>query len=238
MPARVLVAGPAKRDSYLKSYLEALRSVGAEPACDWPTAEELSDRALLRRFLAKYDGLLLPGGADVEPWRYGEDARPEVKTTDAELDEGEIALARLALEDDYPTLAICRGIQVVGVAVGASLYQDLPSQVASRIDHQVRTTQTTLAHDVETTSGSRLDGLVKARRFSVNSRHHQAVREVVSGSVGPLTVVARAEDGVVEGIESTSHPFYVGVQWHPENLVFEQLESRGVLLGFVEACRA
>jgi len=234
---RILVAGPDRLDDYLRPYCEALRRAGADPARAWPTPDALADGADLQRFLAGYHGLLLPGGADVEPWRYGQAPHPMLGATDAELDEGQLALARLALRSGFPTLAICRGIQVVAVAVGAILCQDLPAQRPSAVRHRVPTPKDALSHEVELEPDSRLAALCGPGRFPVNSRHHQAVQDGErAGWVGPLRVVARAPDGVVEGIESPDHPFAVSVQWHPENLVDGRPEARRLFRGFVSAC--
>ncbi len=237
MAERVLVAGPARLHDYLAPYCEALEAVGAVPVRDWPTKDALRDEAALRAFLERFQGLLLPGGADVEPWRYGEAPIPELGKTDAELDEGQLALAGLAMRSDLPTLGICRGIQVMAVAAGVGLYQDLPAQQPSNVAHEVRTTRQTLAHEVEVAPGSRLASLCGAARFAVNSRHHQAIRADGRAEwVGPLRVVARAPDGIVEGIEGPDHRFLVAVQWHPENLVERHPEAAGLFRGFAAAC--
>jgi putative glutamine amidotransferase len=236
LPVRILVAGSADRSAYLAPYFAALLDAGAEPVLAWPDEVTRSDRAAFARFLEGFAGLLLPGGKDVEPWRYGEQTHPMLGETDRELDDGELALARLAFDEGLPTLAICRGIQVIGVAVGATLYQDLPSQRPDGLEHRVRATPATLAHDVEVTAGSRLGRAVGQQRFPVNSRHHQAVRADSDARVGDLQIVARSPDGVVEGLEAPDHRFFVGVQWHPENLVAELLEARRLFRGFVEAC--
>ena len=236
MTAPILVAGPPDRESYLRPYLAALRAAGAEPTLAWPDAETRGDRARLRDLLGRFSGLLLPGGKDVEPWRYGEQPHPGLGDVDPNLDEGELALARLAVEADFPTLAICRGIQVLGVAVGGTLYQDLPSQRPGGLSHRVTPPPNALAHDVDVTVGSRLHEVLGSTRLAVNSRHHQAVRADGGDRVGELRIVARAPDGVVEGLEAAGLRFVVGVQWHPENLVEESVEARRLFGGFVEAC--
>lgn len=236
MPQPILLAGTPEREDYLRAYIAALRAAGAEVVVAWPDAETRSDRAALLRFLSRFSGLLLPGGKDVEPWRYSEEPHPKLGGVDRELDDGELALAGAALEASVPTLAICRGIQVLGVAVGGTLFQDLPSQRPNGLSHQVRTTPSMLAHEVDIESASRLREVIGASRFPVNSRHHQAVRSVAGERVGLLRVVARASDGVIEGLELPGHPFFIGVQWHPENLAPEQVESRRLFQGFVDVC--
>lgn len=236
MAVPILVAGTPDRESYLRSYVVALREAGAEPVVAWPDAEARGEPAALRAFLDRFAGLLLPGGKDVEPWRYGEQPHLKLGEVDRELDEGELALARLALGADLPTLAICRGIQVLGVAAGGTLYQDLPSQRPDGLSHRVTPPPNALAHDVQLPDGSRLREVVGSERFPVNSRHHQAVRGEDGERIGELRIVARAPDGVVEGLEAGGLRFCVGVQWHPENLVGDSVEARRLFRGFVEVC--
>ena len=238
MNPRILVLGPERLDDYLRPYCEALHQVGAEPVRAWFASETPSDVAGLQRFVESYHGLVLPGGPDVEPWRYGEKPHRRLGRTDPELDEGHLAMAGFALRSSLPTLAICRGIQVIAVAARAALYQDLPSQRPSAVAHRAPKPRDALAHEVEVERDSRLAALCGSRRFPVNSRHHQAAREgETAGWVGSLRVVARAPDGVVEGLEDPDHPFLVAVQWHPENLVEARPEARDLFSGFVAACR-
>jgi putative glutamine amidotransferase len=162
---------------------------------------------------------VLPGGVDVDPARYEETRHATVTDVDAARDEYEIALVRAALEADLPVLAICRGLQVMNVAAGGSLIQDIPSQVGNAVPHQVAVPADAIAHDVSLGPGSRLEHLMGhaavGGRLPVNSRHHQAVGRVAGGFV----VTSLAPDGVVEALERPGARFCVGVQWHPENFV-------------------
>lgn len=236
---RVLVAGPDRLDGYLRPYCLAVEAAGGDPVRAWPRRATLRQSGDLAAFAAGFAGLLLPGGVDVEPSRYGEAPHPELGATDAELDEVQIALARHALESGWPTLAICRGAQVLGVAAGGALFQDLPSQLPSAVVHRLGDPhpKDALAHQIALDPGSRLAALVGTTRLTVNSRHHQAIRDAVDSSLGPLRVVGRAPDGVVEAIESSDLPFLVGVQWHPENLVRNSAEARALFRAHVGACR-
>jgi putative glutamine amidotransferase len=240
MRPRILLAGPDRQNDRLRAYREALELAGATPVRDWPRMEVIGDHEGLRAFLHSFDGLLLPGGADVEPEHYGE-VRHGCEATDAELDRVQLALARLILGDGFPTLAICRGIQVLGVAAGGGLYQDLPSQHPSAVNHRVKEPKDALAHAVELDPASRLAAVSGSTNLAVNSRHHQAVRDGTGENerewVGPLRIVARAPDGVVEGLEHPRHSFVVAVQWHPENLVGSGTEALRLFEEFVEACR-
>lgn len=158
------------------------------------------------------DGLLMTGGVDVDPREYGETPHPTVET-DETRDDFELALARLAIARDLPLLAICRGVQVLNVAAGGSLIQDLPSQHPSDTPHAINEPRNAIAHDVTITPGTCLSLLLGAPAMAVNSRHHQAVKDTAPGFV----VSAVSPDGVVEAIERPASTFCVGVQWHPEN---------------------
>jgi putative glutamine amidotransferase len=165
-------------------------------------------------------GLLLTGGADVGPERYGEWRHPSVTDIDTVRDEYELALTRAALAADVPILAICRGLQVLNVAAGGTLVQDIPSQVPGALVHKVADPPDAIAHAVRVTRGSRLADLVReARRegydLDVNSRHHQSAWRVADG----FEIAAVAPDGVVEALEQPHARFCVAVQWHPENFL-------------------
>jgi len=181
-------------------------------------------------------GLLLPGGVDVAPERYAQARHPAVVNVDATRDEYEIALVSAAMQADVPVLAICRGLQVMNVAAGGSLIQDIPSQVGSAVPHQVSTPKDAIAHEVSVVQGSRLDELmgsaVRGGRLAVNSRHHQAVQRIATGFV----VTASAPDGVIEALERPQSRFCVGVQWHPENFV-ESRTFLALFAGLIAAAR-
>jgi putative glutamine amidotransferase len=238
MKPRILILGPPENVEYFAPYLEAVRGAGADPELAWPGAGIRGEEKALRAFLGKYGGVLFPGGADVQPRRYGEAAHKKLGETDAELDEGQFAVMRFVLDGALPALAICRGLQVLGVAAGGSLFQDIPSQQPSEVRHSVSLPKDFLAHAVRLREGSGLARLVGALEFEVNSRHHQAVREGgAADRIGPLEIVARAADGLIEGLEHPAHPFLVAVQWHPEDLAAGHVPSKGLFEGFVAACR-
>lgn len=159
-------------------------------------------------------GLVLSGGADVDPRLYGEDRHPNVCRVVPERDAFELALCREALRRDLPILAICRGHQVLNVATGGTLVQDIPSEWPGASSHDPDIERWETAHDVELLPGTRLRDILGAERVAVNSFHHQAVRDLGQG----LVLSARCPtDGVVEGIEMPGRRFVVGVQWHPES---------------------
>jgi putative glutamine amidotransferase len=144
-------------------------------------------------------------------------------------------LARWALSGGLPLLAICRGIQVLNVAAGGTLYQDISAQIPGALQHPSLGPRPSAesAHAVEVAEGTRLAAMFGAGCLDVNSAHHQAVKTVGSG----LTVAARAPDGVIEGLEAPSRPFCVGVQWHPEAMTGARPEMRGLFKALVAAAR-
>jgi putative glutamine amidotransferase len=191
-------------------YEESLRRAGAEIRL-LTSAPVGADAAVA---LEGVDGLVLPGGSDVDPARYGEPAHPSVSLAGHERDAFEIALATCAVEHDLPLLAICRGMQVLNVAAGGSLIQDVPSDVPHACRHDVPDPRDAIAHTVTVAPDSRLATILgMTGDVSVNSRHHQAAKRVAPG----FRLSAQAPDGVIEAFERDDRRFCIGVQWHPEN---------------------
>jgi putative glutamine amidotransferase len=180
------------------------------------------------------DGILLPGGDDVTPSLYGDQPHPKFEAAEPGRDAYELELAKRAGDADVPLFAICRGIQVLNVARGGTLVQDIPSQLPEAIPHEVRDTPFTIAHDVWVSEGTLLHELLRERidgdACPVNSRHHQAVQKIGEG----LVVSATAPDGVIEAVEDPSKRFCLGVQWHPENF-YRTGEFRALFEAFVAA---
>ena len=193
------------------------------------------DMMCCRATFARLDGLLLPGGGDIMPTRYDETPHMKLGSTEPERDELELAFSRWALEEGKPVLGICRGIQVMNVAAGGSLYQDIPSQFRTRLRHatDLSLARQTIAHDIAIEPQSRLAGLVGGEPLPVNSWHHQAIKDLGGGFV----VTARAADGIIEAFESPQHPFAIGVQFHPEDLYESDERVRRLFRAFVDACR-
>jgi len=195
----------------------------------------LDDRSSLRRAYDAIDGLLLCGGGDVDAARYGARDTGRLVDVDPERDRVEITLTEWALEDGMPILAICRGIQLLNVAGGGTLMQDIASELRGALTHSMSDSP---AHEVAVDGGSLLaqwlgEGQGIPERLSVNSRHHQAIKDVAPG----FLVSARADDGVVEAIELGPRwpgPV-VGVQWHPEDLVSTDEMMRRLFRRFVES---
>ena len=181
-----------------------------------------------------FDGLLLGGGSDVAPERYGEERLPNASLdVDEERDETEFPLLASAVRDGSPVLGVCRGLQVVNVGLGGTLFQDLPSQSPSEVPHEdPGDDRTNRIHPVVLDPATRLGRIARAPEIGVNSRHHQAVARPAAG----LVVSATAPDGTLEAVESADGPWLVAVQWPPENLRDDEV-SRRLFREFVEAVR-
>jgi putative glutamine amidotransferase len=197
------------RCSKLDDYIESVKRAGGEPVVLEPGDDPAQS-------LDRVDGLLLSGGLDVDPALYGEAAHPST-VVDLDRDKFEVPLSRDAIARDLPVFAICRGVQVLNVAAGGTLVQDIPSAIESELDHSIQEPKHAPAHDVritpDTVLASTLGDSPHLDTCTVNSRHHQAVAQVAPSFV----VSAVSTDGIVEAIERPESQFCVGVQWHPEN---------------------
>lgn len=216
-----------------RMYCEAISACGGLPLI-LPPQEDVSRAG---QVLSLLNGLLLAGGDDIAPHYYGEETLPECGLITPIRDTWELPLCREALQRHLPLLGICRGIQVLNVALGGSLYQDLPSQRPdSPIRHQQREQPETPTHWVRLAAQSRLAQIIGATSLLTNSHHHQAVKTLAQG----LTATAWALDGVVEGAEKADEPFCVAVQWHPERLWHQSggESHRALFQALVEAARA
>ncbi len=190
-----------------RTYIDAVVRGGHTPLVipDSPTATSL---------LAKVDLLLLIGGDDIEPGRYGEEPLPECGETEPERDRFESALLDEAVRLGKPVFGICRGLQMINVHFGGTLYQDIPTQYESALEHKCGGPRITeIVHTVGLAPGSRLKAVLGVDSLGVNSSHHQAVKDLAPG----FRVSATAPDGIIEGIESSTLPV-AGVQFHPERL--------------------
>lgn len=185
-------------------YADRVREAGGIPLLLPPGDPELE-------VLTGLDGLLLSGGEDVDPRYYGEAAIPELGTVDARRDTQELPLAKAAAERNLPILAICRGIQLLNVALGGTLHQDLPVQHPGALPHVQELPVDQSTHRVQLAPDSLLARLAEATSLEVNTFHHQAVKAIAPG----LKATAWADDGVIEAVEG-SQGWAVGVQWHPE----------------------
>jgi putative glutamine amidotransferase len=204
------------------SYSRAIENAGGLPVLV-PPMESETVSALLERL----DGIVFPGGADVDPAEYGEAPHPRTETN-SDLDRLELAVARWAIDSGLPTLGICRGQQLLNVALGGTLIQHLD-------DHRQPGDRTALTQTLTVSPGSRLADVFGSTQIEVNTMHHQAVNALGRG----LKAVAWASsDGTIEGVESEEHPWLLMVQFHPEELVGFHQPSQQLFSAFVNACRA
>ena len=216
----------------MSDYVESIRRAGGEPieiVAGTETAEQL---------LARVDGLMLTGGGDVDPALYGEVANTTFQAAEAGRDQFEIELSRAAVAIGLPFLAICRGMQVLNVAMGGTLVQDIPSEVTGALDHSLSEPRFAIAHEVWVSKDSQLalmlaDHMEDGETCHVNSRHHQAVKQIAKG----FEATATSPDGVIEAMERSDVPFCVAVQWHPENF-WRTGEFRELFQGLVKAATA
>jgi putative glutamine amidotransferase len=213
------------------SYGDAARAAGLRPYI-LPVLAAADADAMLDGMA----GLILTGGEDVDPTHYGAAAHPALGEVHAQRDAFEIALVRAARARRLPTLAICRGVQVVNVALGGTLVQDLPSERPAALAHDGRWGRGDRVHALDVADGSRLAGALGATAATINSLHHQALARVAEG----LVAVAHAPDGVVEGVEwGTDDWWMTGVQWHPEELTgTAEAWDRALFAAFAAAARA
>lgn len=212
--------GESQKNQAGVRYVEAVRSAGGLPLLiplQYPTGE-------IERLTRLFDGILMIGGNDVDPKRYNGVPDPSVSAPNPERDALEIAIVRLAAEQDLPLFGICRGEQVMNIAMGGTLYTDLPSQFPTVLRHQQSddTPVSKLTQRVRIDPASRLYAIVGAETIWTNTFHHQAVQRLGNG----FRVAAAATDGVVEAIEIPERSFFIGVQWHPEGLQDHAEEAR------------
>jgi len=212
-------------------YVLSLTNAGAIPLL-----VPLVDDDTLRGAFETLDAVFLPGGADIDPASYGTAPHPLCDKTDRERDRVELALARWAMNEGKPVLGVCRGMQLINLAAGGTLFQDIAEQMPESIKHDYfpfsgqHFTRDFLAHEVSVVAGTRLAGVFGVGPLRVNSMHHQGVRDVGDG----LVVSATAPDGLVEGLESSNGQYVVGVQWHPEALTDSQAAARQLFDEFVQ----
>ena len=216
-----------------QKYGRVLAACGALP---WFIPLLPNDESTLRDIYERLDGVFLTGGVDVDPSNYGETRLACCDETDPERDWTEMRLVRWAQEEGKPLIGVCRGIQMINVALGGSLYQDVREQRCESIRHDYFSTsgefsREYLAHTVRIERGSRLAQLLSAEEVPVNSMHHQGIRRLAPG----LRPTAFAPDGLIEGFEGQNARFLLGVQWHPEELAESSEPMRRLFTAFIEA---
>ena len=213
----------------LPGYLEGLKEAGSIPAILPLTAE----RADYETLDAQIDGYLLTGGHDIDPALYGEERNKNCGEPCRMRDMIEPWIYERAVLEDKPVLGICRGIQLINVAEGGTLYQDLPSEYQTGVEHHMCAPYDRAVHEIDIKSDSPLYDLLKKEKLGVNSYHHQAVKNPAPS----LSVMALAADGTIEAVEDKSKKFLWAVQWHPEFLYKSDDNSFKILKKFIDECK-
>ncbi|MCJ7548760.1 MAG: gamma-glutamyl-gamma-aminobutyrate hydrolase family protein [Anaerolineae bacterium] len=213
------------------TYTRAIQQAGGTPLIIPPLTQSDDWPGLL----AHLDGLLLSGGEDIAPSHYGQELEPWTGRVDEERDCAELGLLRAWLPLGKPLLAICRGHQVLNIALGGTLLQDIATRLPDALDHAYTPARPMErdVHTVDLVEGSRLAHILGGTHFAVNSAHHQAVTEPGRG----VSIVARAPDGIIEATEIAEHPFCISVQWHPEAMLKTSDTMRPLFAAFADAAR-
>jgi putative glutamine amidotransferase len=231
LPTLAIPPGPKPpRFGINQSYVRALVAAGCAPVM----IPLLDDEDRLRAIYERLDGLVLPGGADIAPDEYHEEPIGDLNVIEAARDRTELMLARWAFADDLPVLGICRGQQVLNVALGGSLWQDLRYQAVTSVEHSDADgrARSALTHRVRLDPDSRLAQLIDETDIQVNSLHHQAIKAVAP----QLRITGQSGDGVIEAVESRERRFLIAVQWHPEE-IDELGWVRRLFQGFAKAAQ-
>ena len=216
--------------SLTRKYAEGVLQAGGVPVIVPHNLDEDSLRVVLDRL----DGVLLSGGGDIDPVLFGEEPHPAISEIEPDRDRVELTLARWLVERNKPFLAICRGVQVLNVALGGSLVQDIPSQVPDALQHSFdrkTTPRDYLAHPVRIDPSSQLARVMQLERAQTNSWHHQSIKQAAAD----VRVTAVAPDGVIEAVEVPGRRYAIGVQWHPEWMFEKWAEQRRLFEELVKA---
>lgn len=195
----------------------------------------LQDNDSIDELVDRLDGLYLTGGGDIDPICFNEEPHKALGTVQPHRDAFELTITKKMLEKNKPVLGVCKGAQIINVASGGDIFQDIYSQIDQELlQHNQKRNKEYPSHTVEVVAGSLLHKLIGGKKIRVNSFHHQAIRKVGENFI----ITARASDGIVEAIESKAHRFALGVQWHPEHLAVggDEEISKGIFRGFVTAC--
>ncbi|MDA8442049.1 MAG: gamma-glutamyl-gamma-aminobutyrate hydrolase family protein [Peptococcaceae bacterium] len=196
-----------------------------------PMLLPIADKHVVDSYLAVLDGLILSGGSDVDPYCFKQEPLPGTGKVYPERDAWEIALAERALASGMPVLGICRGIQVMNIACGGTIYQDI-ANFQGGLGHDQKAPRSQAWHSVKVSQGSRLADICGTEHLRVNSFHHQALELVAER----FCVVGQASDGIIEAIEAKHEEFALGVQWHPETMVDTDYRSLALFQALVKAC--
>ena len=212
-----------------QAYLDYVTMYGGESYCLEPVYDPEAIAAMVR----EYDGFIFTGGQDVDPSCYGEERKPECQESAKIRDDFELLLAKECLRAGKPVFGICRGLQLLNVAAGGTLIQDIASEVDTGIAHPQEDRTVKYAHSVQTVEGTYFASILGKEPFMVNSFHHQAAKKIAPGFRAGIL----SPDGIVEAIESVSSPWIKAVQWHPERMDKDEPFSKALMEDFLSWCR-
>lgn len=216
--------------SLASRYCDAIENAGGLPI----VIPHSRSRTQIRHLLKRIDGLLISGGGfDIDPAYYSEQPIAKLGKINRQRTFTELEAIAFGLKRDLPMLGICGGAQAINVALGGSLYQDIPTQCPAALKHQQEELSGNHGHVAEVAHGTLLYKICRRRNLNVNTTHHQAIRKIGEG----IAINAIAPDGLIEAIESKNHSFVLGLQWHPEVLAQSEVVHRKIFSSFVSACR-
>ena len=210
-------------------YINAIEGAGGIPI----VFPYVSDDETIERLVDICDGIFFTGGADIVPKHYGEEARENIGAIQEHRDEFELRVLQRVIESSKPILAICRGAQLVNVALGGTLYQDIPSEVRTKISHVQHEPKFSPSHNVRIMVDTPLYEMLRSEQIKANSFHHQAIKALGSG----LEIMAVAEDGIIEAVYSSDRQYLRAYQWHPERLFETDKQNRMIFEDFIHACK-
>ena len=218
-----------ERESYwmIPGYMKGIEEAGGIPVMLPLT----TNQKIIQKLVERFDGFLLTGGQDVSPELYGEKIMPECGQINSERDEMERILIEKVFEMDKPMLGICRGIQILNAVLGGTLYQDLPMQYQSEIEHHMTPPYDRVVHKVVLKGDTPLYSILNVREIGVNSYHHQAIKDLSE----KLKIAAVSEDGIIEGVYMPDKKFVLATQWHPELSYISDKNSMKIFEAFVNA---
>ncbi len=221
---------PLERNIIARDYARAIEYAGGTPFL----VPHVGDMECINQYLGVLDGLILSGGGDIDPLLYGQEPHQNIGSVDRVRDEMELQLTQKALAQDLPILAICRGIQMLNVAAGGTIYQDIAAEMPRpTLCHSQNGAGWYASHTIDILSDSHLLQIFGSPTARVNSFHHQAVRDVGEG----FMITAKAKDNVIEAIEAPTHRFAIGVQCHPEMMWEHHPEVLNLFTTFLKACQ-
>lgn len=219
-----------KLNSVSYNYINSIIMTGGLPVL----LPNINNKEDVLKYLDIIDGILFTGGVDISPLNYFENPIKQVDYTSSRRDSFELELFNIAYERNIPILGICRGVQLINVALGGTLYQDINLEIADSLGHcPSEMPGDELYHSIDIKSPSILFDIFKQEKLFVNSFHHQAIKKLGRN----LKITAKSSDGIIEAIESNERDFLIGVQWHPEDLTQRYCEFQNLFQAFVQACK-